>query len=36
MEAFVTEKELFEELYVKISETSERLAEEREKVLEEK
>ena len=36
MEAFVTEKQLFEELYVKISETSERLAEEREKVLEEK
>jgi uncharacterized protein (DUF3084 family) len=36
MEAFITEKELFEELYVKIRETSERLAEEREKVLEEK
>lgn len=36
MEAFITEKDLFEELYVKIRETSERLAEEREKVLEEK
>ena len=36
MEAFITEKELFEELYIKIKETSERLGEEREKVLEEK
>lgn len=36
MQAFVHEKEVFEELYVRIRETSERLAEEREKVLEEK
>ena len=33
MDAFITEKDLFEELYIKIRETSERLAEEREKVL---